>query len=67
MNGEIPIGLIKNTVKLNCEKKTENKYCEIYQIKYNRKFESLAFMLLFGCCIKAILAFSGPSWKAVFE
>lgn len=62
MNGDIPVGLKKNTVKLSCEKKyCENKYCEIYQIKNNRKFESVSFMLLFGYCITAILALPGPS------
>lgn len=36
-------------------------------MKDNKKFESLTFMSLFGCCIKAITALPGASSKAVFR
>lgn len=54
MNGEIPTGLIK-------------KYCGInFPDEGNKKFESLALMLLLGCCVIAILVLPGASLKAVF-
>lgn len=35
-------------------------------MKDSKKPEPLAFMLLFGCCIKAILGLPGATSKAVF-
>lgn len=35
-------------------------------MKNNKKFESLAFMLLLRCCVIAILSLPGASSKATF-